>query len=79
MFITTSGISVISSSRTQYARAGEHSQGRDTGAEDTAGQEGAHLWCHEVCCITRSHEEAILSPQLLGKAKVTNADAFGVS
>lgn len=38
-----------------------------------------YLRRHKVGCVARCHEEPILSPQLLGKAKVTDAQALGVS
>ena len=37
-----------------------------------------HLGCHEVGGVARCHEEPVLSPQLLGKAKVTDAQALRV-
>ena len=37
-----------------------------------------HLGCHKVGGVARCHEEPILSPQLLGKAEVTDAQALGV-
>lgn len=45
-----------------------------------AGKEAGttHLRCHKVGSVARCHEEPILSPQLLGKAKVTDAQAFGI-
>lgn len=80
LFITTSDISVITASKAEWklemrAQAGEgHESSRRV-----SGQAGAYLGCHEVCRVTRSHEKTVLSPQLLGKAKVTNANAFRVS
>lgn len=37
-----------------------------------------YLRCHKVGRVARCHKEPILSPQLLGKAKVTDAQALGV-
>ena len=37
-----------------------------------------HLGCHKVGGVARCHKEPILSPQLLGKAKVTDAQALRV-
>lgn len=42
-------------------------------------EQGTYLRCHKVCGIARSHEKTILSSQLLGKAKVTYANAFWIS
>lgn len=37
-----------------------------------------YLRCHKVGCVARRHEKSVFSPQLLGKAKVTDAQALGV-
>lgn len=37
-----------------------------------------HLRRHEVGCVARCHEEPVLSPQLFGKTKVTDAQALGI-
>lgn len=37
-----------------------------------------YLRRHKVGCVARRHEKSVLSPQLLGKAKVTDAQALGV-
>ena len=39
----------------------------------------AHLWCNKVCCVARRHEQAVLCTQLLGKAKVSDAQTLWVA
>lgn len=39
---------------------------------------GAHLRRHEVGRVAGRHEEPVLGPQLLGEAKVTDAQALGI-
>lgn len=38
-----------------------------------------YLWSYKVGCVARSHKKSIVCPQLLGKAKVTNANTFWVA
>lgn len=38
-----------------------------------------YLWCDKVSRVAWRHQKAVLCPQLLGKAKVTDPDRFGVS
>lgn len=35
-----------------------------------------YLRSHECSCVTGSHQQAILSPQLFGKTKITYPDGF---
>lgn len=43
------------------------------------GSAATYLWSDKVGRVARSHKKPIVCPQLLGKAKVTNADAFWVA
>lgn len=38
-----------------------------------------HLRRHKVGSVARRHEKPVVCPQLLGKAKVANADGLGVA
>lgn len=91
LFSTPSAvISVITYSKTNYlfyAKTGRSQtylcrkrtvSGREVTATKVSSPQVAYLGCHKVCSITGSHEKAVLSPQLLGKAKVTNANALRV-
>ena len=38
----------------------------------------AHLRCYKVSGVARGHQQAVVSAQLLGKAKVTDPDGLWV-
>jgi len=38
-----------------------------------------YLWSHKVCSVARCHEQTIFSPQLFGKAKITDSDGLWVA
>lgn len=54
------------------SRAGQY------GMSESSHRATTYLRCHKVGCVARCHEEPVLSPQLLGKAKVTDTQALGV-
>lgn len=51
---------------------------RQSGMFESSHRASTYLRCHKVGCVARCHEEPVLSPQLLGKAEVTDAQALGV-